>query len=257
MTTLLTPAQVEAIRLRAAAATKGPLVVEKAMTRDTDSFHYSLRTAEKQPETPWSPRYVCWFNGMLADSTNWRMKDGREIALCKTCGQWGAITRRVAGVDLRIDAQIEADATFLSHAQPDVLALCATASALLAQVAKRERPKQRRNDGWHLKIGQIGVFVSVGWYEDGAPMELFLDVSAVGSQLRAEFQLIGKLVSHAWQHGQAVNEVCGQMQEVSYYSPGVHASGHEMLLGRPVKSILEAVGLVLEHEFKLRGLWKA
>jgi len=121
----------------------------------------------------------------------------------------------------------------------------------------RPRPSTRRNDGWHLKIGQIGVFVSVGWYDDGAPMELFLDVSAVGSQLRAEFQLIGKLASHAWQHGQAVNEVCGLMQEVSYYSPGEFASGHEALLGRPVKSILEAVGLVLEHEFKMRGLWKA
>ena len=153
-------------------------------------------------------------------------------------------------------ARINKEALVLDAAQ---VALVATHFRGLESglAISRERPKQRRNDGWHLKVGQIGVFVSVGWYEDGAPMELFLDVSAIGSQLRGEFQLIGKLASHAWQHGQGVNEVCAQMQEVSYYSPGVHASGHETLLGRPVKSILEAVGLVLEHEFKARGIWKA
>lgn len=118
------------------------------------------------------------------------------------------------------------------------------------------RPSQRRCERWHLKLGQIGVFLHVSWYPDGRPMELFLDISAIGSQLRAEFQLIGKLVSHAWQHGQDLREACTQMQEVDYYSPRVQATGHDCLAA-PVKSIMEAVGRVLESEFKARGLWTA
>ncbi len=119
----------------------------------------------------------------------------------------------------------------------------------------KPRPYKRDCERWHLKIDGIGVFLHVSWYPDGEPMELFLDISAVGSQLRGEFQLIGKLASHAWQHGQDIREVCTQMQEVDYYSPRVHATGHEAL-AEPVKSILEAVGRVLEAEFRHRGLWK-
>ena len=116
----------------------------------------------------------------------------------------------------------------------------------------KPRPAKRRCDRWHLKVAGIGVFLHVSWYEDGSPMELFMDVSAVGSQLRGELQLIGKLASHAWQNGQNVREVATQMQEVDYYSPRQYATGHECL-AEPVKSILDAVGRVLEHEFKARG----
>lgn len=120
----------------------------------------------------------------------------------------------------------------------------------------KRRPATRRCDRWHIKVDGIGVFVHVSWYEDGTPMELFLDVASIGSQLRGEFQLIGKLASHAWQHGQDPFEVCTQMQEVAYYSPPVHATGHDVL-GQPVKSILEAVGRVLQAEFEAAGLRKA
>lgn len=88
-----------AAKARAAAATQGPLVVEKAV-HERFSVHYAIRTRDKLPEHPWSARYLAWLCGSLGQAQNARQPS-----------------------EYRDDPQIEADANLFASAPVDIAAL--------------------------------------------------------------------------------------------------------------------------------------
>lgn len=114
---------------------------------------------------------------------------------------------------------------------------------------------KRDCDRWKIKVGDLGIYIQVSWWPDGHPMELFLDTGKDGSELKNMFAMIGKLVSHTWQHGAKPSEIIGQMKEIRTYYPKKIASGHFIFKKNPeVKSIYSAIARVLRHEFKKRSV---
>ena len=71
---------------------------------------------------------------------------------------------------------------------------------------ERIRPDVRRHsDTWTIKIRgsqrSIKAHVTIGWYGDGKPCEIFCCVSKVGSDLRTAFEAWAMTASKGLQHG--------------------------------------------------------
>lgn len=45
--------------------TPGPWMVEKRTRPNEQCVHYSIRTVDRQPDHPWSPRFIAWMTGCL------------------------------------------------------------------------------------------------------------------------------------------------------------------------------------------------
>lgn len=77
--------------------TPGPWTFEKRDSRSMGSIHYAVKTAYKDQDAPWSPRFIVWACGSLGESLPNRKPD-----------------------DYRDDPGIEADMRLISAA-PDLL----------------------------------------------------------------------------------------------------------------------------------------
>lgn len=89
--------RIQEIRERLSKATKHKLTVEKNVRELEDSVHYTIQTAKKLPEHPWSPRFIAWMCGSLGEALHNR--DPKES---------------------RDDPEVEGDAQLFAHANSDI-----------------------------------------------------------------------------------------------------------------------------------------
>ena len=69
-------------------------------------------------------------------------------------------------------------------------------------MTKREfLPAKRSSQQFKKQVGRKTVFATVGYYSDGRPGELFLDVGREGEELRSLLASVGQSISLALQHG--------------------------------------------------------
>ena len=111
----MTNERIALIRRRAEAATPGPWLPEISMT-DEMTAHYAIRTRDALPEHPWSPRFVAWMTGLLREVSR---SNGPPSTYCESCRHVCWRGREIT-VDVRQDAQTEADADFIAQARQDI-----------------------------------------------------------------------------------------------------------------------------------------
>lgn len=114
-------------------ATAGPWVAEIDVRHD-DTVHYSIRTADKLPEHPWSPRFIAWMSGTLSHNGRRLVKDSSMVQ-CEGCGNWSYRNGQIVD-DFRGDPEIEPDAAFIAAARTAV-------PELLAEVERLREENER------------------------------------------------------------------------------------------------------------------
>ncbi len=114
----MTDTELAEIKARCEAATPGPWVSELSLSYDLDA-HYAIRTAELLPAHPWSPRYIAWMCGLLAEPSRSKYP---QMKACECCDH-AYFRGRELHIDIRNDPQVQADVAFLAHAREDIPAL--------------------------------------------------------------------------------------------------------------------------------------
>jgi ribonucleoside-diphosphate reductase alpha chain len=77
----------------------------------------------------------------------------------------------------------------------------ATEGFAVAGVHRKELPKRRTSKTYEFKVAGSKGYFTVGEFEDGAPAELFLNVSKQGSTLAGVMDALAISVSHGLQYG--------------------------------------------------------
>lgn len=135
MTDTLKPAELdlEALKKVALEATPGPWTKEVSVySNGSLNAHFAVRTVDKQPEHPWSPRFITFMTGTLRSDL--RVNDIKGAKYCRECEMWHLGWSREIGVDVRADAKAEADANHIATFDPPtVLSLLTRIEALEAE----------------------------------------------------------------------------------------------------------------------------
>lgn len=111
----------------------------------------------------------------------------------------------------------------------------------------RPRPSIRRNVTCAFRVGGHKLHLTIGLYEDDAPMELFIDVAKEGSTTRALLDAIARQVSRGWQRGVPAAETVDQFVNTRF-EPSGKGEGHPAVEGRQCTSLLDAIARVVAHE---------
>ncbi len=64
------------------------------------------------------------------------------------------------------------------------------------------------------------LFITLGFYEDGTPAEVFFRVGKAGSTMSGLLDTIGILVSYALQYGVPLQDLCDKMQQATFEPAG-------------------------------------
>lgn len=136
----MTDERLAEIERRASEATPGPWVTEQSITHE-QSVHWSVRTRDKLPEHPWTPRFVLWMTGLVL---NLIPRTASDSKWCPSCERMVYGSREVH-VDMRHDEQIEADAAFVAHAREDIPDLIQHIRLLEARIKKHENGRGDAN----------------------------------------------------------------------------------------------------------------
>lgn len=111
----------------------------------------------------------------------------------------------------------------------------------------RPRPSVRRHVTCAFRVGERKIHLTIGLYDDGAPMEVFIDVAKEGSTERALLDAIARQVSRGWQRGVPARETVDQFVNTRF-EPSGKGDGHPAIQGRQCTSLLDAIGRVVAHE---------
>ena len=91
----------------------------------------------------------------------------------------------------------------------------AAAEALVAERGhpmRRRLPDERRSITHKFRVGELEGYMTVGLFEDGAPGELFVNVSKQGSTVMALMDTMAMLTSYALQFGVPVSVLASKLQ---------------------------------------------
>lgn len=113
----------------------------------------------------------------------------------------------------------------------------------------RERPEVRAHRTFELNVGTEKFFVSLGRYEDGTAMEVFVDIQKEGTVVRGLVDAVARLTSRSWQFGVPVDDVLEQFIGTGFEPNGI-GHGHPAIDGQHCGSILDAIGRVLKYELE-------
>lgn len=106
--------------------------------------------------------------------------------------------------------------------------------------ARRHLPSRREKVTHELRIGRSRrLFVEIGLYPDGAPGEVFLTFSKVGSDLRHFADEFAIAVSLLLQYGVPVDEMAG--------GPSGEVTGHDKI--KNARSVIDLVSQLLRVEY--------
>lgn len=119
------------LRAKAEAATPGPWTAEVSIYSDgAFDAHWAVRTVDKLPEHPWSPRFITFMTGTLRSDV--QLRDIKGAKYCRECECWHLGWSREIGIDVRADGKARADAEFIAATDP------ATVIALLDHITALE-----------------------------------------------------------------------------------------------------------------------
>jgi ribonucleoside-diphosphate reductase alpha chain len=85
-------------------------------------------------------------------------------------------------------------------------------------------PDEREALTRKLKIGDLEGYATVGFYEDGAPGEVFLTVQGVGTLERGLCHALGLMISLALQRGVPAEEIAEKLTGLQFEPRGVTGS---------------------------------
>lgn len=77
----------------------------------------------------------------------------------------------------------------------------------MSEGVRKGLPSRRKSQTFKDKVRRSNVFVTVGYYEDGSPGEVFLDCMRTGSAMRTLLSAFAQTVSVALQCGTPVSEL--------------------------------------------------
>jgi ribonucleoside-diphosphate reductase alpha chain len=95
-------------------------------------------------------------------------------------------------------------------------------------------------------VAGFTVHYTVGFYEDGRPGELFVDVSKQGTAVRNWASATALLVSLLLQHGATLPEVCSVLEDVDS-DEAVEVLGHDSVL--TASGVLDFLAKALRAEY--------
>lgn len=116
--------------------------------------------------------------------------------------------------------------------------------------AARPRPTLRRHTVVAIRVGGNKLHMTLGEYDDGAPLELFVDMHKEGSTARALVDAIARQVSRGWQRGVPVAETVDQFINTRF-EPAGKGSGHPAIEGRECTSVLDAIARVIAAHWNI------
>lgn len=124
-----------------------------------------------------------------------------------------------------------------------------------AGASARPRPTQRGHVisafKLHAANGDYKVHVSISRYDDGAPLEIFVDLAKEGSTTQALMGAICRQVSRGWQHGVPASDTVDQFMGTRF-EPSGRCEGHPAVDGVYCTSLLDALARVIAHEFSVK-----
>lgn len=80
---------------------------------------------------------------------------------------------------------------------------------------RRVLPKRRRHVTAKGHCGNSGLFVTVGFYEDGSPGEVWFDVAKAGTQMKAVGHAMAMVISVALQYGAPLEALLDTLSDFS------------------------------------------
>lgn len=110
-----------------------------------------------------------------------------------------------------------------------------------------KRPSRRRNETLSFRVGEHNVHMTIGFYPDGRPMEVFIDLHKEGSSVRGLMNALAAMISKAWQHGAPLADTLDTLVGTKF-QPGGRGADHPAIEGSYCGSLLDGVGRVLAHE---------
>jgi len=88
-------------------------------------------------------------------------------------------------------------------------------------MTRKYLPLERKSLTHRFKLGNQKGYITIGFYEDGTPGELFIKLSKVGSSSRVLYDTIGILTSIALQNGVPTHEITSKLKRVSSETSGI------------------------------------
>ncbi|MEK7153795.1 MAG: vitamin B12-dependent ribonucleotide reductase [Patescibacteria group bacterium] len=101
------------------------------------------------------------------------------------------------------------------------LAEAATDRIVIKGAIRRKLPRRRTSHTYKFSIADLKGFFTVGEFEDGAPGELFIDVSKQGSTLSGLMDSFAISVSHGLQYGVPVKSYVKTLMSSSFAPAGI------------------------------------
>ena len=104
---------------------------------------------------------------------------------------------------------------------PAAAAETAASPIVLRGAIKRELPRVRRGRTYEFHLADLKGFFTIGEYEDGAPGELFVNVSKQGSTLSGLMDSFAISVSHGLQYGVPLKSYVKTLRGTSFAPSGI------------------------------------
>ncbi len=92
---------------------------------------------------------------------------------------------------------------------------------VLKGAVRRKLPRKRRSTTYHFEVADLDGFFTVGEYDDGAPGELFINVSRQGSTLAGLMDSFAISVSHGLQYGVPLKSYVKTLRGTSFAPFGI------------------------------------
>ncbi|MGC8764943.1 MAG: adenosylcobalamin-dependent ribonucleoside-diphosphate reductase [Brevinematia bacterium] len=106
------------------------------------------------------------------------------------------------------------------------------------ECVKWERPKALGGEIIKTKTGSGTLYTSIGFDENGLPIEIFINISKHGSEISAFSEALGRVISIALQSGVSVSRIADTLV-------GITGDSTTWDNGRLIKSVPDAVGKIL------------
>ncbi len=111
---------------------------------------------------------------------------------------------------------------------------------------RRKLPDRRNRWHQYASVGGTTIHLSVGEYEDGAPGEIFLDVSKSGSAVRTMLNVIAMYFSMALQYGVPIHVLLAVIDDLSFEPSGPVEGCSEV---KQANSILDYIAKLLKEAY--------
>lgn len=91
----------------------------------------------------------------------------------------------------------------------------------VTSAVERPLPRRRKSITWKFQIADLKGYMTVGEYEDGAPGELFINISKQGSTLGGLMDALSMSISHGLQYGVPLKTFVRAMMSTSFAPSGI------------------------------------